>query len=157
MRTFLIVSDSHSRSSALGALGRLRPLFEENDFIVHLGDGSGDMRMTVSLFPEKTYVMKGNCDFSYGENERVIETEGVRILCCHGHKYGVKHGLSLLAARARELGCTVALYGHTHEAGISTEDGVLCVNPGSLGSYAEPSYAFMAVHQGKATPTIVRL
>lgn len=154
MKTFVIVSDSHSR---MGAVGRVKHLFPENDYLIHLGDGSGDMRPVLYEFPEKTYILKGNCDFKYGEEECVIEAEGVSILCCHGHKYGVKHDLARLAAHAKERGCTVALYGHTHIADISTVDGVLCVNPGSIGDYAAPSYCFMAVHQGKVTPTIVKL
>ncbi len=154
MKTFVIFSDSHMR---MGAIEKLSPLFEENDYIIYLGDGSSEMRRFAGIYPQKTYVMKGNCDFSYGEAERVIEAEGVKIFCCHGHRYGVKYGLEELAARAKELGCAVALYGHTHIADVTTVDGVLCVNPGALGDYASPSYCYMAVHQGKATPTIVPL
>ena len=36
-------------------------------------------------------------------------------------------------------------------------DGVLCVNPGSIGDYAEPSYCYMVVHGGKVTAAIVRV
>ncbi len=153
MKTFVVVSDSHARA---GAIDRVSHLFAENDFLIHLGDGSGDMRPVMRLYPEKTYVMKGNCDFSFGEEECVIEAEGVRIFCCHGHKYGVKHGLSRLAARAKELDCGVALYGHTHTADIATVDDVLCVNPGALGDYAAPSYCYMVAHRGNVTATIVR-
>ena len=154
MKTFIIISDSHFRT---GAVGRVERLFPENDFIVHLGDGAGEMRPFAREFPEKFYVMKGNCDFSYGNDECVIEAEGVSVLCCHGHRYGVKRGLDDLVARAKELGCTVALYGHTHIANIEERDGVLCINPGALGDYAQPSYCFMAIHQGKVTPSIVLL
>ena len=136
---------------------KLRPVMEENDYIVHLGDGSSDMREIVSQFPEKTYVCRGNCDGAYGEEEFVIEAERVSILCCHGHRYGVKSNLTRLAARAKELGCEVALYGHTHRAGAEEVDGVLCVNPGSAGSYTEPSYCYLVVHGDKVTPTIVSL
>lgn len=154
MKTFIVISDSHGR---LGAIGKLEPLFAENDGIVHLGDGSADMRRTVSAFPEKTYVMRGNCDAFYGSDEEVIEAEGVRIFCCHGHRYGVKSNLGRLAARAKELGCDLALYGHTHKAGIREADGVLCINPGALGAYADASYCYLVLNKGKATPVIVPL
>lgn len=154
MKTFVILSDSHGRRAALA---RIAPLFGENDYIVHLGDGSADMRETFSAYPQKTYICRGNCDGAYGEEEFVIEEEGVRIFCCHGHRYGVKGALSRLAARAKELGCDVALYGHTHRAEIREEEGVLCINPGALGSYSAPSYCYLAVHRGKVTPTIVPL
>jgi len=81
----------------------------------------------------------------------------VKILCCHGHKYGVKSTLTRLAAHAKELGCDVALYGHTHRANSEIVDGVLCLNPGSLGSYSDPSYLYLVVHGDKITDTIVKL
>lgn len=154
MKTFVILSDSHGRRKAVE---KLRPLFAENDYIVHLGDGSADMREIFGAYPEKTYVIKGNCDGFYGEAECVIEAEGLSVLCCHGHRYGVKSGLGRLSARAKELGCEIALYGHTHRAEIREVDGVLCINPGSAGSYSEPSYCYLVLHGKKATPTIVSL
>ncbi len=154
MKTFVVISDSHGRR---GAVDKVRHLFAENDHIVHLGDGSADLRDTMSAFPDKTTVLRGNCDFSYGEEECVLEAEGVRIFCCHGHKYGVKGSLSKLAARARELGCDAALYGHTHRAKIEEVDGVLLVNPGALGSFTEASYAYLVVHGKKITAAIVPL
>ena len=154
MKTFVVVSDSHGRRKNVE---KIAPLFAENDFVVHLGDGSADLIAYARSAPEKFLIVKGNCDPSCGADELVIEEEGVRILCCHGHKYGVKGSLGRLAAHAKERGCTVALYGHTHRAAIEETDGVLCVNPGSLGSYTDPSYCYLVVHRGKVTPTIVSL
>ena len=152
MKTFVVLSDSHGRRKVAE---KLAPLFAENDYIVHLGDGAGDMREVSGRYPDKTYVMRGNCDFVSGLEEAVIEAEGVSVMCCHGHRYGVKSGLSRLAARAKELGCSVALYGHTHRAYVEETDGVLCVNPGAAGSYSDASYCYLVLHRGKATPTIV--
>ncbi|MDE6058540.1 MAG: metallophosphoesterase [Clostridia bacterium] len=154
MKTFVILSDSHGRKRAVE---KLRPLFAENDYIIHLGDGSFDLRETFSEYPDKTYIIKGNCDAAYGEDECVIEAEGISLFCCHGHRYGVKTGLTRLAARAKELGCEVALYGHTHRAEVQEVDGVLCINPGSAGSYSDPSYCYLVLHDKKITPTLVSL
>ena len=154
MKTFLIVSDSHGHRERLE---KLRPLIEENDYLVHLGDGMGDVRGLSKEYPEKIYSLRGNCDFSVGEEECVIEAEKCSILCCHGHKYGVKSGLERLARRAKERDCEIALYGHTHIADIQTVDGVLCVNPGALSSFTQPSYCYLVVHNGKPTATIVNL
>ena len=154
MKTLVILSDSHGRGRAVE---KLAPLFAENDYIIHLGDGSSDMRTVFGQYPEKTFVMKGNCDFSYGLEEQVIEVEKLSILCCHGHRYGVKSSLTKLAMRAKELDCEIALYGHTHRAAIEEAGGVLCINPGALGAYASPSYCYLVLHKGKATPTIVHL
>ena len=154
MKTFVILSDSHGRKRAVE---KLRPLFAENDYIIHLGDGSYDLRDTFSEYPDKTYIIKGNCDAAYGEDECVIQAEGLSLFCCHGHRYGVKSNLTKLAARAKELGCEIALYGHTHRAEVREVDGVLCINPGSAGSYSAPSYCYLVLHDKKITPTIVSL
>ena len=154
MKTFVILSDSHGKRRAIEKLG---PLFAENDFIIHLGDGSIDMREVFGEYPEKTFIARGNCDFSYGEEEFIVQSEGFSVFCCHGHRYGVKTGLKRLAARAKELGCEIALYGHTHRANVQEVNGVICINPGSAGSYTEPSYCYLVLHDRKATPTIVSL
>ena len=154
MRTFVILSDTHGRR---GAIEKISPLFGENDYIVHLGDGAADMRQTTGAYPNKTYVMRGNCDLAGGLEETVIEAEGCAVFCCHGHRYGVKTGLSRLAARAQEPGCDIALYGHTHRAKIEMWDGVLCINPGALGSYSEPSYAYLVISGAVPTATIVKI
>lgn len=154
MKTFLILSDSHGRRKAIE---KISPLAAENDFIVHLGDGAGDVRELMREYPEKVYSLKGNCDGFGGEEECVIEAEGLSIFCCHGHKYGVKGGVSRLAARAKELDCEIALYGHTHRAAIEEVGGVLLINPGAAGSYSDPSYCYLVIHNRKPTATIVRL
>lgn len=151
MKTIVVLSDSHYR----GAVRKLEPLFQENDYIVHLGDGSGEMRSVLDEYPDKVRVCRGNCDAFFGEDEFVLDLEGVSLFCCHGHRYGVKQGLSRLAERAKELGCGAALYGHTHIADIRDEGGVLCINPGALGAYADASYCYLVHHKGKMTPTIV--
>lgn len=152
MLSCIVLSDSHGR---LANVKKIAPLFEENDMVIHLGDGSSDLREFSRDNPQKTIVCKGNCDFSYGLEEYVLEEEGVRVFCCHGHKYGVKSGLERLAARAKELGCDVALYGHTHRASNETVDCVTCINPGSAGDFVSPSYCYLALHRGKVTAVFV--
>lgn len=154
MKTIVVISDTHGKKEPLQ---KIAPLFAENDYIVHLGDGSADMRNYALALSGKTFICRGNCDPSYGEEELVIEAEGTKIFCCHGDKYGVKYGLGRLAARAKELGCDAALYGHTHTACIEYEEDILCLNPGALGSYTEPSYGYIGVHEGHITAVIVPL
>ena len=126
MKTLVVFSDTHGKRSAIG---RLSHLFGENDFLVHLGDGAADMRDTRAQYPEKCVVLRGNCDMGgMGEEERVLEVEGVKILC-----------------------------GHTHRAAVDEQEGVLCVNPGALGAYLEPSYCYLVVSGKKAVATIVPL
>ncbi len=153
MTTVLVLSDTHGNR---GGIQGLFPLMRECDRIIHLGDTSGDGAFIRSLFPRKTHVLNGNCDpVQLGEDEAVIEIEGVKIFACHGHRYSVKTGTDRLCARAASLGCGVALYGHTHRAEESEKDGVLIINPGSLSRYSEKSYCYLVINKDKAVPKIV--
>jgi len=155
MKKLVIVSDSHGN---MKGIEKMRPLFMENDYVIHLGDGVGDMRSIWSENPEKVYLCSGNCDFfAVYPEEGVLEIEGLRIFYCHGHKYRVKSELYSLAARAKAQDCQIALYGHTHQALISEIEGVMLINPGSLRrSVGEGgSYCYLVINKEKATPVIV--
>ena len=155
MKKILIVSDTHGNAKGLQ---KLRPLVEENDYIVHLGDGAGDMREFMREFPDKVYLCGGNCDFfSHYPDEGVIQIESVKILYCHGHKYRVKSTLLELAHTAKERDCDIALYGHTHQALVSEIDGVTLINPGSLSRPVGEggSYGYLVVNGAKHTEVIV--
>ena len=155
MKKIIVLSDSHGNSTVIDSL---RPLIAENDMLVHLGDGVQDLRAILAEYPEKVYFCAGNCDFFAGyPTEGVLDIEGVRILYCHGHRYGVKNGLEELARCAKTRGCDIALYGHTHEAKISQIDGVTLINPGTM-RYALDrggSYCYLVINGTKFTPVLV--
>ena len=155
MKRLIAVSDSHGNAKAVE---KLLPLIKENHYFLHLGDGLSDLRSVLDECPKKTYFCAGNCDFYPGVlDEGVLEVENVKIFYCHGHRYGVKGGLSSLAYRAKELDCSVALYGHTHQAGVKEIDGVTLVNPGSLRyPFGEGgSYVYIVINGEKITAVIV--
>lgn len=154
MKTIVVISDTHGHRAGIE---KLKTLFAENDYIIHLGDGASDMRDIVNAYPEKTFVCQGNCDFFSALPEGELEVEGVKIFFCHGHKYRVKADLSALAEEAARRGCKAALYGHTHRALISEENGVLLVNPGSLRYPAGEggSYCYLTVNGEKIYPVLV--
>lgn len=155
MKTIAVVSDSHGNRQALDGLDGI---FSESDYIIHLGDTSSDGNYIKRKFPEKTFVLNGNCDiWNLGENEQIIEVEGVKIFACHGHKYSVKTTFTPLATRAKELGCKIALYGHTHDADERETDGVMLLNPGALSRYSQKSYLYLVINNGKFTQKIVRI
>lgn len=155
MRSVIVVSDSHRNRAALD---KLDGVFSECGYIVHLGDLSSDGGYIRNKYPDKTIVLNGNCDLDkLGDDERVLQIEGVNIFMCHGHLYGVKQTLARLAKRAAELGCTVALYGHTHCARTDVAEGVKLINPGSLSRYEQNSYCYLALHAGKAVEKIVTI
>lgn len=151
MKKLLVISDTHG---SLRAVESLYSLVAENDYLVHLGDGAGDLRALWKAFPDKIYSCAGNCDFqSLSPDEDVIEVESVRIFYCHGHNYGVKSGLERLAAEAKKRDCQIALYGHTHEARVTEIDGVTLINPGSFRRPVTEggTYCYLVVHKDKFT------
>ena len=59
---------------------------------------------------------------------------------------------------AKERGCDIALYGHTHEADVHEEGEVLVVNPGCMTRYTPvPTYCYLVVVGKKAIATIVEV
>ncbi len=155
MKKILVISDTHGSRKGIE---KLKPLIEENDYVIHLGDGVGDMREIMGLYPDKVYLCAGNCDFfSPLPDEGVLEVEYLKILYCHGHKYGVKRGLDSLLKEAKRRGCDIALYGHTHDSAITEIDGVTLINPGSARYPAGEggSYCYLVINKDKATPVIV--
>ena len=155
MKRLIVVSDSHGNAKSVE---QLLPLIRENHYFLHLGDGLSDISAVLSECPKKTYFCLGNCDFYGGvADEGILEVEDVKIFYCHGHKYGVKSGLGILAKRAKELGCSLALYGHTHQAQVVEIDGVTLVNPGSLRYPVGEggSYAYIVINGEKITAVVV--
>lgn len=153
MTKIVVISDSHGNRQDIDGL---MPVLSEADLIIHLGDTSGDGGYIRSRFPQKTKVLNGNCDFmKLGEDEITLDIEGVKIFACHGHRYSVKTTLARLAQRAEELGCNIALYGHTHEAAERETGGIKAINPGALPRYGRKSYAYIVIHNGKAVTKIV--
>lgn len=155
MKTAIVISDTHGNRRILE---KLYPLFEENNYIIHLGDGNRDMADIYRAFPDKTFVCQGNCDFAatYSRDEWVLQIEDSKVLCCHGHRYRVKSGLDEYKKEARSRECNVALYGHTHCAQIEETDGLTVLNPGNFTFYeSQPSYGYLVVNGDKVTATIV--
>ncbi len=155
MKKIIILSDSHGNRKGIE---ELLPLIAENDYVIHLGDGAGDMREIAKLYPEKVYLCAGNCDFfSAYPDEGILEVERLRIFFCHGHKYGVKRDLHDLAIAAKIKNCDIALYGHTHQPLISKIEGVTLINPGSLrlSMGKGGSYCYLVAHKDEITPVLV--
>lgn len=142
----------------MSRLTAIRQILEESDFIIHLGDTSGDGSRITSDYGDKTILINGNCDFAkLGDDEKVLEIEGVKIFATHGHLYSVKSTLSKLKDRAKELDCSIALYGHTHLAREDEIDGITIINPGNMSRYSQNSYCYLLVNGDKATAKIVNI
>ena len=134
----LIFSDSHGDEENLRWMAELMSRRGLVDAYVHCGDGAQDFERVenylLTLSPQaRIYGVRGNCDYFVHDvpDQRVMRLGTVNVLITHGHLYGVKTTLSLLPRPAKELGCSVALFGHTHRPTLEERDGILLMNPGT--------------------------
>lgn len=147
----LVVSDTHRKDDNLKiALEREMPI----DMLIHLGDAEGSEKYIGEwVNPEcRLEMVLGNNDFfSMLDREREIRIGKFKALLTHGHYYGVSMGAEGLAEEARNRGCDIALFGHTHKPYFAKVGGVTVINPGSL-SYPRQegrkgSYGIMTVNE----------
>lgn len=145
----LILSDSHGdlRSMKLAA-ERTKP-----DQIIHLGDCWQDTAALKALFPLIPVAqVPGNCDaydFSArGPEQLILTLDGHKVMITHGHRYHVKSGLLSLGYAAKEAGAELCLFGHTHHQTQEDFDGVILLNPGSIGPVRH-EYAVAETDGGK--------
>ena len=146
-----IISDTHGN---LADIDKMAQIILESDYVFHLGDHFDDMKNYAHVLKNKLYRVHGNCD--WGNQKEVVVTAGkVKIFATHGDLYGVKRDTKRLVEKAKEEGCQVALYGHTHVAEIKKEDGILLINPGTLQKYsANKTFAYVVINEDKITPII---
>jgi len=140
----LVISDTHGDiSRALSAHSLAEPV----DVIIHLGDGCAEAALLSEVLDIPVINVAGNCDLgAHAPRERVWECEGKRILLTHGDFYQVKSGLDRLRQRAEEIGVDAVLFGHTHQAVLEKQSGLLLLNPGSLANYGlRRSYAVLSL------------
>ncbi len=119
----VVMSDSHGVDHNIDKV-----LEKEKDanLYIHCGDIVSDKKKYPYL-----YIVRGNCDY---DNElplvRVLDAEGLKILVTHGHN--IYDRIKTLAERARDRGCQIVVYGHTHVPADDTCYGVRLLNPGAL-------------------------
>ncbi|MCF0136961.1 MAG: YfcE family phosphodiesterase [Oscillospiraceae bacterium] len=139
-----VFSDSHGVSAGMiKAVENYAP-----EQIIHLGDGNRDLRALERAFPRiPVCAVSGNCDIDCTEAEyRVISLNGVRCFVTHGHRYGVRYGNLYTLLYAAELSdCRIVMYGHTHRAVFDNAEGMTVINPGSVGSGADRSWAKLEI------------
>lgn len=133
----VFMSDSH------GKIAPVRRIVEKNtgaDMFIHLGDGENEFIAIKESRPDLDMrFVAGNCDFmSKSPAFHIIEAEGIKALCVHGHRHSVKYGLDRLRETAALNGCSIAAFGHTHSRCEEYENGIWLFNPGSC-SYPRDS------------------
>ena len=152
-----VFSDSHgSAGPMISAIGREKP-----DLCFFLGDGERDLSAVQACYPSlPIYAVRGNCDLRSKLSALLVCTVGgVRIFAVHGHQYNVKYepNLETLADAARNAEASIALFGHTHHSQMAQEDGLLFLNPGTIGRVPHPSYGLLELDDGKARGRLATL
>lgn len=151
MKKIVVISDTHRNKQALA---KLADIMFESDYVFHLGDCYDDFMDYAYELKEKAFQVHGNCDWG-SDTEIVTEIEGHKILATHGHEYGVKQTRDKLYRRAKELGCDLVFYGHTHVAEIETVKGITFINPGCMTPYSpKKSFAYVVINGEKVTAII---
>ena len=105
------------------------------EIVYFLGDGCHDYEDAIEIYGNKKafICVRGNCDMycDYPAND-IRSIEGAKIYATHGYVERVKYGTYDLEYAAREAGCNIALFGHTHEALSKYSNGIHLFNPGSI-------------------------
>ena len=142
MKRLLVISDSHGMKEQLSEIVKLHP---EAYKIVFLGDGAAEFEMLKAEHPDWPLIgVRGNNDFGSQlpyDNQIVIDQW--RIFITHGHRYGVRAGVEGLSNIAKENGCNVVFYGHTHVQYSTKINDVWVLNPGAVFSFPRSNYAMV--------------
>jgi putative phosphoesterase len=152
--TLLVVSDTHGERAGLAAA--LNAFGRRVDLVVHLGDGVADLSLALGGLkhaPEYEFVCGSGEEPSERQAPRLIEAGGAKLLLLHGHQHRVRESYDGLLAAASAFGAGIVLFGHSHEAVSETRQGVLLLNPGSLGKPkkpAIPTFALLTIRNGRA-------
>lgn len=139
----IVVSDSHGKA---GILEQLVDIHRDADMFLHCGD----IEDAPADHPMYQIVL-GNNDFFFDLPSALVATaQAHKIYMTHGHLLPFHRRHKELVKKAKEHGCDIACYGHSHIAVLEELDDVLIVNPGSLWRSRDsrgPSYAILEVSE----------
>lgn len=153
-----VISDTHGdvnkAKEAIAHMGEIQ-------LLIHLGDHYDDGMKLKEKLHVPLVAIKGNCDSDPGAEAEIVKEIGShKFLLVHGHQYGVKVDLNRLYYRAMELGCDVALYGHTHVPISITYGNLLILNPGSPSlprGGSKASYGLVEIQEDEVRGFIIEL
>lgn len=152
----LVASDTHGDFNSLSRAVKAQP---DAEVIVHCGDGDEQVQLLKETIKDKMIVgVRGNCDWnSFLPSKETLKICGKKIFITHGHLYNAKMGLYKVVCAAREEGADILLYGHTHIAMNTYEDGLYVMNPGSCSGYMA-SYGILEITEnGDVLTNIVKV
>jgi len=143
----LVLSDSHGAGQTLYDIAES----ESPGQIIFLGDCISDLSLVNRALPSLPIICcRGNNDiFSDAPDEVTAHIGGWAVFATHGHRYGVKTGLSRLKRIIVDRNVDIVLYGHTHVPRLERDGGMIYVNPGSAGFSGD--YAVIDTTQNTVT------
>ncbi len=145
---FLVFSDSHNSTNGMDhAIEK----HKEIRHIIHCGDVAADIEYLHHVYGATHSIcgVCGNNDFSATDPfYRIFTCDEVKIYLTHGHKEHVKHSILQLKDALKKNGCVLGIFGHTHEQYLQNEDGIVLLNPGSIG-YFKQEYALLNIEKNK--------
>ena len=117
-----LISDTH---------GLLRKEVIKNlnncDLIIHAGDiGKFEVIENLKRISDVEYI-RGNCDKdkNIAKEDKIIDVYNKRIYLIHD--------ISKIKIDLKKENIDIVIYGHSHKHNIYEEDGILYINPGSVG------------------------
>jgi putative phosphoesterase len=147
--TLGLISDTHFQERLFALPDHLARVWGAVDLILHAGD-VGDLGVLDQLGQIAPVVaVHGNDEPDVTKRDlpeqQLIAIGGLRLLLWHGHypdpveeranrKGAWGPTLDRIAARTREVGAVLLVYGHSHVPAISRHAGVTLFNPGALAS-----------------------
>ncbi len=147
-----VVGDIHGNLTGLEqALRSMGPI----DQLLFTGDGYREIVKVKNRLEVPIAGVAGNCDFSSEyPTEQFFQLEQAQVMLAHGHRYGVKQGLTTIGLAGREKGVDLIVFGHTHFP-LNTEwEGIRLFNPGTLcleRSYRGITYGIIEIGQNGLT------
>lgn len=140
----LVLSDNHGR------IGEMQRAYEKvkPEMVLHLGDSQMGFQQLQDFFDCEVIGVKGNCDYDMDLPKTTEVSLGRhKVFMTHGHLYDVRFDLQTLADAAKEMGCDVALFGHTHVPENRTVGLVTICNPGSIAQPRQDGhqYTYMVI------------
>ncbi|MFZ5986499.1 MAG: metallophosphoesterase [Bacillota bacterium] len=149
----LLLSDSHGyTNNIIKAVKKAKVV----DLIIHLGDFSKDISSV------KEYIKDIRCEIVSGNNdwtreyplEKVLEVHGKKIFITHGHQYNVKYDYQRIINKGKLIKADAVFFGHTHEREELFSDGMLVLNPGSIGIPKDnnKTYCIVEIRDGRFWP-----
>jgi len=143
----LLLSDSHGN---IYNIHRAINNTKNIDTVIHLGDCARDIILVRASYENIRFeYVTGNNDWGAEQNkEKILDIEGKKILITHGHLYNVKTNYNLILLKGKELGVDAIFFGHTHITEEKYSDGIILLNPGSIGASEhtkKPTYCVIEV------------